>query len=208
VVRRITGKSIGTWFADEVAGPLGADFHIGLPAAEDHRVAPVIPPPPVDLEAMAPSDIAMRALSNPVMDATWTYSEWWRRAEIPAANGQGNARSVATVQSIIAGRGEARGVRLLSEKTLDTIFEEQADGKDLVLGIPMRFGMGYGLSSETMPLGPRTCFWGGYGGSLIIMDQEAGITVAYMMNRMESGLVGDARGADIVMAALAGLAGD
>ncbi|HEV3265316.1 MAG TPA: serine hydrolase domain-containing protein [Acidimicrobiales bacterium] len=208
VVRRITGKSIGTWFADEVAGPLGADFHIGLPAAEDYRVAPVIPPPPVDLEAMAPSDIAMRALSNPVLDATWTYNEWWRRAEIPAANGQGNARSVATVQSIIAGRGEARGIRLLSEEGCDVIFEEQADGKDLVLGIPMRFGMGYGLNSETMPLGPRTCFWGGYGGSLIIMDQEAGITVAYMMNRMESGLVGDARGADIVMAALVGLAAD
>ena len=205
VVRRITGVSIGSWFADEVAGPLGADFHIGLPAAEDHRVAPVIPPPPVDLEAMSPSDIALRTLSNPVLDATWTYNEWWRRAEIPAANGQGNARSVATVQSIIAGRGEARGVRLLSEKGCDTIFEEQADGKDLVLGLPMRFGMGYGLSSETMPLGPRTCFWGGYGGSLIIMDQEAGITVAYMMNRMESGLVGDSRGAGIVLAALSGL---
>ncbi len=208
VVRRITGVSIGTWFADEVAGPLGADFHIGLPASEDDRVAPVIPPPPVDLETMAPSDIALRTLRNPVLDATWTYNDWWRRAEIPAANGQGNARSVATVQSIIAGGGEARGVRLLSEKGCDTIFEEQADGKDLVLGIPMRFGMGYGLSSETMPLGPRTCFWGGYGGSLIIMDQDAGITVAYMMNRMESGLVGDSRGADIVMAALAGLAGD
>ncbi|HWD51668.1 MAG TPA: serine hydrolase domain-containing protein, partial [Acidimicrobiales bacterium] len=176
VVRRITGASIGTWFADEVAGPLGADFHIGLPAAEDHRVAPVIPPPPVDLDALAPSDLALRTLSNPVLDATWTSNEWWRRAEIPAANGQGNARSVATVQSIIAGRGEARGVRLLSEKGCEVIFEEQADGKDLVLGVPMRFGMGYGLSSETMPLGPRTCFWGGYGGSLIIMDQEAGIT--------------------------------
>ena len=208
VVRRITGKSIGTWFADEVAGPLGADFHIGLPVSEDHRVAPVIPPPPVDLEAMSPSDIALRTLRNPVLDATWTYNDWWRRAEIPAANGQGNARSVATVQSIIAGGGEARGIRLLSEKGCDTIFEEQADGEDLVLGIPMRFGMGYGLSSETMPLGPRTCFWGGYGGSLIIMDQDAGITVAYMMNRMESGLVGDSRGANIVMAALAGLAGD
>jgi CubicO group peptidase (beta-lactamase class C family) len=205
VVRRITGVSIGSWFADEVAGPLGADFHIGLPAAEDHRVAPVIPPPPVDLDALAPSDIAMRTLSNPVLDATWTYDNWWRRAEIPAANGQGNARSVATVQSIIAGGGEARGIRLLSEKGCDTIFEEQADGKDLVLGLPMRFGMGYGLSSETMPLGPRTCFWGGYGGSLIIMDQEAGITVAYMMNRMESGLVGDSRGAGIVLAALSGL---
>ncbi|HEX3460174.1 MAG TPA: serine hydrolase domain-containing protein [Acidimicrobiales bacterium] len=208
VVRRITGKSIGTWFAEEVAGPLGADFHIGLPASEDHRVAPVIPPPPVDVAAMGLSDYAMRALANPILDATWTYNEWWRRAEIPAANGQGNARSVATVQSIIAGNGEARGTRLVSEKTLEAVFEEQANGKDLVLGIPLRFGMGYGLSSETMPLGPRSCFWGGYGGSLILMDQEAGLTVAYVMNRMESGLVGDFRGAGIAAAALVGLAAD
>ncbi|HWE70973.1 MAG TPA: serine hydrolase domain-containing protein [Acidimicrobiales bacterium] len=208
VVRRITGTSIGTWFAEEVAGPLGADFHIGLPASEDHRVALVIPPPPVDVEAMGLSDYAMRALANPILDATWSHREWWRRAEIPAANGQGNARSVATVQSIIAGNGEARGNRLVSAETLEAVFEEQANGKDLVLGLPMRFGMGYGLGSETMPLGPRSCFWGGYGGSLILMDQDAGLTVAYVMNRMESGLVGDFRGAGIVAAALVGLVAD
>jgi CubicO group peptidase (beta-lactamase class C family) len=206
VVRRITGASIGTWFADEVAGPLGADFHIGLPASEDGRVAPVIPPPPVDLKDLGASDFALRALGNPVLDATVSHNAWWRRAEIPAANGQGNARSVATVQSIISGGGEARGVRLLSEKACDAIFEEQAHGKDLVLGIPIRFGMGYGLSTDIMPLGPRACYWGGYGGSLIIMDQQARLTVSYVMNRMESGLVGDLRGANIVMAAVMGMA--
>ena len=206
VVRRITGASIGTWFADEVAGPLGADFHIGLPASEDGRVAPVIPPPQVDPKDLGASDIALRTFGNPVLDATVSHNAWWRRAEIPAANGQGNARSVATVQSIISGGGEARGVRLLSEKACDAIFEEQSHGKDLVLGIPIRFGMGYGLSTDIMPLGPRACYWGGYGGSLIIMDQQARLTVSYVMNRMESGLVGDLRGANIVMAAVTGLA--
>ena len=206
VVRRITGASIGTWFADEVAGPLGADFHIGLPASEDGRVAPVIAPPPVDPKDLGASDIALRTFGNPVLDATVSHNAWWRRAEIPAANGQGNARSVATVQSIISGGGEARGVRLLSEKACDAIFEEQSYGKDLVLGIPIRFGMGYGLSTDIMPLGPRACYWGGYGGSLIIMDQQARLTVSYVMNRMESGLVGDLRGANIVMAAVTGLA--
>jgi CubicO group peptidase (beta-lactamase class C family) len=206
VVKRITGVSIGTWFADEVAGPLEADFFIGLPASEDDRVSLVIPPPPPDLEALNPSELVIRAMTNPPLDATYPRHEWWRRAEIPAANGHGNARSVALVQSIIAGRGEARGVRLLSEQGCDPIFEQQADGVDLILGTPIRFGMGYGLSTEVMPIGPRACYWGGYGGSLIIMDQEIGLTVCYVMNRMEGGLQGDLRAANIVLAAVAGLA--
>jgi CubicO group peptidase (beta-lactamase class C family) len=201
VVRRITGTTIGAWFASEVAGPLDADFYIGLPASEDHRVSLVIPPPPVDVEAVNPSKIALRTFTNPLLDATYPAHEWWRRAEIPAANGHGNARSVATIQSIIAGRGEARGVRLLSSEGCDAIFEQQSNGTDLVLGLPNRFGMGYGLSNEFMPIGPRACFWGGYGGSLIVMDQETQVTVCYVMNRMESGLQGDFRGANIMLTA-------
>jgi CubicO group peptidase (beta-lactamase class C family) len=144
---------------------------------------------------------------NPPLDATMAHQEWWRRAEIPAANGQGNARSVAGIQSIIAGRGEARGVRLLSAEGTDPIFEVQADGIDKVLGVQERMGMGYGLSNPPeMPLGPRACHWGGYGGSLIIVDQDAELAVCYVMNRMESGLVGDTRGTNIVAATVAGLA--
>ncbi len=206
VVRRITGVSIGTWFASEVAGPLGADFFIGLPESEDHRVSFVIPPPDPDLETLRPSDLVRRTFSNPPLDATLPRERWWRGAEIPAANGQGNARSVAAVQSVIAGNGQARGVRLLSEEGCDAIFEEQSNGRDLILGGPYRFGMGYGLSSSMMPIGPRACFWGGYGGSLIVIDQESQLTVSYVMNRMESGLQGDIRGATIVLAAAAALA--
>jgi CubicO group peptidase (beta-lactamase class C family) len=207
IVRRITGASIGTWFAAEVAGPLGADFHIGLPESEDHRVSVVIPPPPIDLDELKPSELTIRAMTNPPLDATYPARAWWRRAEIPAANGHGNARSVALVQSIIAGRGEARGVRLLSAAGCDRIFDEQAHGIDLILGTELRFGMGYGLGTELMPIGPRACYWGGYGGSLIVMDQDVGLTVSYAMNRMEAGLVGDLRGANIVLAAATGLAG-
>jgi CubicO group peptidase (beta-lactamase class C family) len=208
ILRRITGESIGTWFAREVAKPLEADFFIGLPASEHHRVSDVIPPPPIDVAAMEGqvSDLMVKTFLNPPLDASLAHQEWWRRAEIPAANGQGNARSVAAVQSIIAGRGEARGVRLLSPGATDAIFEVQAEGVDLVLGVPERMGMGYGLSNPPeMPGGPRTCYWGGYGGSVIIMDQDAALTVCYVMNRMESGLVGDLRGANIVAAAVASL---
>ncbi len=205
VVRRITGDTIGTWFAREVAAPLGADFFIGLPEAEDARVSFVIPPPPMDLDQFTPTEIAIRAMTNPLLDATYPRHAWWRRAEIPAANGHGNAMSVALVQSVIAGSGEARGVRLLSEKGCEPIFDQQADGIDLVLGLPNRFGMGYGLSTELMPIGPRACYWGGYGGSLIVMDLEARLTVCYVMNRMDNGLQGDFRGATIMLTAAAAL---
>lgn len=207
VVRRITGTSIGSWFASEVAGPLGADFFIGLPESEEPRVSVVIPPPPMDLEKLQPTELIIRAATNPPLDATYPSHRWWRAAEIPAANGHGNARSVAMVQSVIAGRGQARGVRLLSEQGCDRVFDEQISGVDLILGYDLRFGMGYGLSSSLMPLGPRACYWGGYGGSLIIMDQDADLTVCYAMNQMGDALMGDLRGLGIVMAALSGLAG-
>jgi CubicO group peptidase (beta-lactamase class C family) len=201
VVRRITGKSIGAWFAEEIAKPLEADFFIGLPESEDHRVSNVIPPPPLDLEGMEISEFAAKTFLNPPLDATMATQPWWRRAEIPAANGHGNARSVAAIQSVIAGRGQSGGVRLLSAAGTDPIFETQADGTDLVLGVPTRFGMGYGLGNSEMPLGPRGCYWGGYGGSVIVMDQDADLTICYVMNRMEAGVVGDPRGETIVLEA-------
>jgi CubicO group peptidase (beta-lactamase class C family) len=207
IVRRITGESIGSWFAREVAKPLEADFHIGLPESEDGRVSNVIPPPPIDVAAMGDqvTELLAKTFLNPPVDASMAHQAWWRRAEIPAANGQGNARSVATIQSIIAGRGEARGVRLLSSASTDVIFEEQANGIDKVLATPLRFGMGYGLGTAEIPLGPRACYWGGYGGSIIVMDQETELTICYVMNRMESGLVGDTRGFTIVLEAVMGL---
>jgi len=207
VIRRITGQSFGHFLATEIAGPLGADFQVGLPPSDDARVSLVIPPPLPDIGDLDPNGVLVRTFTNPPIDAAMAHTEWWRRAEIPAANGHGNARSVATIQSVIAGSGEARGVRLVSEKGCEAIFEEQADGMDLVLGIPIRFGMGYGLGSEMMPLGPRACYWGGYGGSVIVMDQETRLTVCYVMNKMDSGLTGDLRGIGIVLAAVTGVLG-
>jgi CubicO group peptidase (beta-lactamase class C family) len=202
VVRRITGKSIGAFFAEEVAKPLEADFFIGLPESEDNRVSNVIPPPPLDLEGVQIPEIAAKTFMNPPLDANMATQPWWRRAEIPAANGHGNARSVAAIQSVIAGRGASGGVRLLSAAGTDPIFEEQSNGIDLVLGTHNRFGMGYGLSNEDVPLGPRGCRWGGYGGSIIVIDQDLELAVSYVMNRMESGVDGDGRGETIRLEAL------
>ncbi len=207
LVRRVAGQPVGRFFADEVAGPLGADFFIGTPPEADERVGLLIPPEKMPTESDLPSEIARRTFSNPLLDCASSWSVPWRRAEIPAAGGHGNARSVAAVHSVLACGGEARGVRLLSRAGCEAIFEEQSNGPDLVLGVPIRFGMGFGLSGEMMPAGPRTYFWGGWGGSLVVADLDSRLTVAYVMNRMESGLVGDMRGASLVLAAASSLAG-
>jgi len=207
VVRRVTGQSLGTFFAKEVAGPLGAEFFIGLPAAEDHRVAWVIAPDMTAIDGqMLASELLAKVFGNPMLSAARSWDEDWRRAEIPAANGQSNARGVGAVQSIVSNRGEARGVRLLSAEGCEAIFEEQSNGTDLVLGVPLRFGIGYGLGTAEMPLGPRGCYWGGWGGSLVVSDLDSRVTVSYVMNRMEMGLVGDTRGAALLLAAVVSLA--
>lgn len=210
VVRRVTGRSLGTFFAQEIAGPLGADFHIGLDPRHDHRVSDVVPPDPVPTdpgagEAAGPEFLARMA---PSLEADVAWSTPWRRAEIGAANGHGNARSVVTVQNVVANGGQARGVdgrtiRLLSPATIDLIFQEQSYGLDLVLGEVQRFGIGYGLPSpEQTPELPdgRICFWGGWGGSSIIVDTERNLCFAYMMNRMVSGEAGDDRSESLVRA--------
>jgi CubicO group peptidase (beta-lactamase class C family) len=205
VIRRIDGRSVGRFFADEVAGPLGADFAIGLPDAEHGRVANVVPPPPLDelIAAADPTSLPIRTLTNPMLSAEQSWEPAWRRAEIPAAGGHGNARSVARVQSVLSHGGEIDGVRLLSAGACEAPLEQQTDGTDLVLGVPLRFGLGYGLMSPQVPLSPnpRSYFWGGWGGSIVLNDLDARMTVAYVMNRMGEGTLGDTRGVSILFAA-------
>ena len=210
VARRITGQTIGEFFRDNVAKPLGADFHIGLDPAEFARVGNVIPPAPLDEAVIAgASDMAVRTLGNPLLDGSESWTPAWRRAEIPAANGHGNARSVAAVQAVLANGGQVGGVRLLSAAGCERVLEEQAYGTDLVLGSPVRFGLGFGLSSAEMPISAtgRACYWGGWGGSVVLVDMDAHMSFAYVMNRMEQGIVGDDRGLGLGLAVYLALNG-
>ncbi len=197
LIRRITGQRLGEFFAAHIAGPLGADFHIGLPPSEFHRVANLVPPPaaapaaPADQMQPDPSSVAFKTMTNPAMSVETTWSEGWRRADIGAGNGHGNAHSLARIQRAVACGGEVDGVRLLSPRTIDRIFDVQFNGIDLVIGIPIKWGVGYGLAPEG-----RVCSWGGYGGSLVVIDVDRRITFAYVMNKM-------APGAGTIAAALA-----
>ncbi|MEZ5561280.1 MAG: serine hydrolase domain-containing protein [Pseudomonadales bacterium] len=202
VVRRITGRSLGTFFREELAAPLGADFHIGTPAEFWARIGELIPPSQGPGQQGDPDGVAARTFANPAANAHASGMPGWRLAEIPAANGHGNARSVVRVQTLVANRGSSGGKRLLSEAGAARVFEEQIRGRDLVLGVPLRFGMGYGLSSDLMPMGPNEhiAYWGGWGGSTVVVDQDARLCISYVMNRMESSLMGDPRGFSLTQA--------
>ena len=202
VVRRITGKTLGTVFREEIAEPLGADFHIGLPASEDHRVAELIPPPPG--QGMAEGDdlpeLTANMSNNPRVEVPVTQTRAWRGAEIPAAGGHGNARAIARVHSILANGGEVDGRRYLSEAGCRRALELQVEGQDLVMHAPARFGLGFGLAGPALPApNPNTIFWGGYGGSLAIIDMDARTSFGYAMNRMAPTTTGDMRGFGLIM---------
>ncbi len=151
VIRRITSLRLGEFFAEHVARPLNADFHIGLPPSEFHRVSSVLSSPAIptiplfDPSQLDPNSVAFKTWTNPTMPLDYSWTEGWRRADIGAANGHGNARSLARLQSAVACGGKVDGVRLLSPQTIDRIFEVQTGGIDLVMGIPFTFGVGYGL---------------------------------------------------------------
>ena len=207
IVKRVSGRSLGTFFADEVAGPLGADFHIGTDPQHDSRVAHVIAPTgPLADDDMDESSIAFRTLTNPLMDASFSSQPAWRRAEIPAAGGHGNARSVAAIHTLTANDGAANGQQIISPGGLERIFDVQAEGIDLVLPVELKIGMGFGLPSPALPLpNPHTCYWGGWGGSLAIIDMDAKLSFSYVINKMGDTTTGDPRGAGPLLATYAAL---
>lgn len=194
VVRRITKKTLGTFFREEVALPLKADFHIGLPEEYDSRVSELVPKPLPEPGESGDTDmdhdsLPWRAMNNPDASLEIFRERAWRAAEIPATNGHGNARSMARVGAAMACGGELDGVRLMRLPTIEKAIEEQCYDTDLVLGMPIRYGLGFGLNSKEIPMGPnaRTFFWHGSGGSYMVVDFDARLSWGYVMNKMVPG---------------------
>jgi CubicO group peptidase (beta-lactamase class C family) len=213
VIRRVTGKTLGRFFAEEVAGPLGGDFHIGTGPECDDRVAPLIQSSPA-IKPRNDGSIYDRVFFNPLVLAPDAFTTMWRRGELGGSNGYGNARSVAAIQSVLACGGSVRGVRLLSAKGCERALEVQGEGTDIVAGFPLRWGLGYGLNNATFNGiyggrfgNHRVAFWGGSGGSICINDFDARMTISYVMNKhVEDGGL-DQRGIDIAVAAYDSLTG-
>ena len=210
VVRRVTGESLGTFLAKEVAGPLGADFHVGLAPEDFGRVANVIPPPPLPGAGRTRARSCIKTFGNPV--ARRRRGRGGRNGARPRARPPTATATPARwprSSAVLACGGEANGVRFLSPSgRRDDLPRAGRRAIDLVLGIPLRHGIGFGLVGEEAPLSPnpRTCYWGGWGGSIVVIDLDARMVVTYMMNRMGEGTVGDERGANLLTGAYTSLA--
>lgn len=205
VVRRASGRSLGTYFAEEIAAPLGLDFWIGLPAAERHRVSRiVVPPGQAEMLALAdPASLLMRTMVVTTEPLDLNDPDVLA-AEVPAVNGVCTARSLVRFYAGLI--GEVDGVRLLSADALAAATAEQAGGPDRVLGVPTRLGLGFGLPAPAEPWHSPTAFgFGGHGGSLGFADPATGVAFGYVMNRLHDGTEPDDRAAGLARAINAAL---
>lgn len=194
IVRRVTGQSLGTYFAKEFAEPLGADFVIGFGPELDERVAPLVQGPIVVEEGEVsmfeeilknPEGMTARAFNNPPLLGTEVHNtREWRAAEIPAANGHASAAGIATIYGKLA-VGE-----LLSQAVLEEARTCQAEGEDAILPLVTKVACGFMLAPASEPCGPNPKAFNhaGAGGSLGYCDPEAKIGLGYVMNNMHSGL--------------------
>jgi CubicO group peptidase (beta-lactamase class C family) len=192
IVRRISGQSVGEFVAERITAPLKLDLWIGLPESEETRVAPMIAPPPLPAGAQVdiftarmfdPATLLHKAFVNPPLPAPVFNERAFHAAEIPAANGITNARSLARMYAACI--GEVDGVRLLSPETLAAATSEQSSGDDLVLGYETRFATGFQLAFPFRPMAGEGSFGHyGMGGSVGFANPTKGIGFGYVMNQM------------------------
>ena len=196
--RRIEGRSLGRFIAEELAGPLEIELSLGLPPQREPRRAEMIAPPELATSSIAPdmnpSQIA--AFTNPVIEPLLPNTPAWRACELSSANGFSNARSLARLFGKVAS-GE-----ILSSETLAQATAEQIQGVDEVLGVPARWAAGFLLNTDGL-YGPSPEAYGhsGWGGSFVIADPARRASLSYTMNRMGTDLVGDPRAMALIGAA-------
>jgi len=203
LVRRVDGRTIGTFWREDVAQPLGLDFWIGLPAAVEPRVARLVPPER-DLGALLRKlggDLLLaQVFSNP--SGLFDYNEMWNTralhaAELPSSNGIGDARSLARMYASCI--GEVDGVRTLQPSTVTAATVEQACGHDEVLMIDSCFGLGFMLGTSFGAANRVSAFGhAGAGGSLSFADPDAGLAFGYVMNDLRFDPNGDPRSEELV----------
>jgi CubicO group peptidase (beta-lactamase class C family) len=219
VVRRVSGASIGTSFRDEIGDPLGLDFWIGLPEEHEARVAPLIGGIGGDTSQI---DDATRELINQfigphtplgkALSAGGAFSDFdvfntraAHAAEIPAAGGIGDARSIARMYAACV--GDVDGIRLLTPDQVRAASTQRTSGPNtIILNLDLQFGLGFIVPSTLVQLGgPRSFGHFGMGGSAGWADPDAELAFGYVMNKMEMGMAGDQRSYGLINACYAAL---
>jgi CubicO group peptidase (beta-lactamase class C family) len=205
IIRRVTGRRPGAFLAEEIAGPLGLRFWIGLPEDIEPSCAELIPSPGPSFLSMLDRDSLMyRVMAGPSDLFAGGYDESWNArplhaAEMPSSNGIGDARSLARLYAACI--GDVDGTRLLTDGTLDEATRLRTSGPDLVIGQELCFGLGFIAGPTVLGLGrPRAFGHSGAGGSVAMADRDAGLAVAYVMNRLR--FDADPRAASVAAAAL------
>jgi CubicO group peptidase (beta-lactamase class C family) len=208
IVRRVTGRTIGRFFADEIAAPLGLEWWIGLPESEEARVATLLAPPPPQDPVMrelietftAPGTVTGDAMAGP--SNLFHYDDMWNTRqlhapELPSSNGIASARAVARLYAATV--GDVDGHRVLSAETVRRAIQIESDGPDRVIGVPMQFGLGFSRGPSLPPVCGANAFGHqGAGGSLGFADPDARIGFGYVMNQMQMGV--DTRSEHLVRA--------
>ena len=205
IIKRISGKTVGNFFRDEIAKPLDIDFHIGLEDKHHSRVAEIhqaVEANPEDLFELEEGSVMQKVMTNGIITAPDANTKEWRRAEIPAAGGHGNGRSIAESMALIANKGTYKEKRIFSEDLIRHALEEQIRGNDLVLVEPLRWGIGFGLPIDNVSwmgyLEEGACFWAGWGGSMSIADTNKRVSFGYAPCLMEEGAIGAERSQNLV----------
>jgi len=211
VIRRVSGRSVGAFFAEEIAAPAGLDFFIGLPAAERGRVSRMIidDPPGAEVAAIPldqipeqfrglvaaftdPGSLMNRAFTLSTPDIDFNAPEA-QAAEIPSSNGICTADGLARLYAALI--GEVDGVRILDAASLTAAIAEQAGGLDQVLLVPTRYASGYMLPTDEAPLGgPASFGHPGRGGSLGFGDPEHGIAFGYVVSHIRQDMTDNRAG--------------
>ena len=204
LILRLTGKSLGTFFREEVGDRHEIDFFIGLPESEDHRVAELIPFDIVRNENPEQQQVELTDAQKSQRNSAGTLdiqnTKAWRQSEIPSANGQGNAGGLAKLYSLIV--PEDNSLKLLKDDTVNQMTTMQIEGRDLVLAVQVRWGVGFILNKHKIIYGPIEGAFGhsGYGGSCAFGDPENKIGVSYVMNRMLDNFNADGRSIELINA--------
>ncbi|WP_202440020.1 MULTISPECIES: serine hydrolase domain-containing protein [unclassified Streptomyces] len=213
LVRRVTGRPVGEWLADELAGPAGADFRLGLPAAEQGRAGRVgdieapqsagalklRPKRSVSAAYADPDSLTRRAFAaiTPLPDEN---DPAYRAAALPAATGIATADGLARVYASLIGEVDG-GVRLFTPETMELARAERSAGADRVLVVGTRFGLGYMLHGGASPLlSPGSFGHPGRGGALAFADPESGIGFGYVTNGFRKSVTSDPRAQALVQA--------